>query len=569
MSLFEDQTCAASFTKSFLLQDELEQHFTTLESLRKFSDVIRFACCLSDQPLRILQRIIRSTIMEKYNKCLDMLVPIVTELRKRGSKFVNREERANQIESRKICFMPSQSKNRVFTTITVPMTEDYHTLLLGDVTEGTKIAIVSDTMWGTVAVLKALRKQKVVISCLNTDGKIKATELPTCNTTENQQAQVLCLQVDVYVSFDEWVLVSAFEILHELQKRQPVHIDNMEIEFVKLPESVGVQAGPNVFQFPSPIWSHIALQLRNKELRALDLSTSARITADLGTAIGTSSSLRQVDLHSCSMTPEVSKSVSTGLSHCPNIERLDLRINTLTGCRELGAAIATKSSLKHLDLFWCRMTPEVSKSVSRGLLHCPNIERLNLSGNTLTGCTELDSSIASMSSLTHLDLSMCDMTPEVSKSVSTGMSHCPNIERLNLSGYTLTTELGAAIATMSSLTELDLSGCGMTPEVSKSVLTGLSHCPNLMWLYLRGNTLTGCLPNLFQECSPDHPDAATSSENQERGFPNLWKLDLDDVLLNSTDVQALQDALREGKLPELEQLQAIEQPDGLFKVDWE
>ncbi len=65
--------------------------------------------------------------------------------------------------------------------------------------------------------------------------------------------------------------------------------------------------------------------------------------------------------------------------------------------------------------------------------------------------------------------------------------------------------------------------------------------PQLKELQLSGNTLTGCLKDLFG--GPDHP-----------GFPSLEGLGLGHTHLNQEDVESLSEAIRAEKLPHLKDL---------------
>ena len=62
-------------------------------------------------------------------------------------------------------------------------------------------------------------------------------------------------------------------------------------------------------------------------------------------------------------------------------------------------------------------------------------------------------------------------------------------------------EISGVLNRMTGLRHVDLSGCLMTAEVSAAVMSGLSHCFQLQNLDLSGNTLRNYLDNLIPKSS--------------------------------------------------------------------
>ena len=140
--------------------------------------------------------------------------------------------------------------------------------------------------------------------------------------------------------------------------------------------------------------------------------------------------------------------------------------------------------------------------------------------------------------LSSLEIGASLISTQVFKHIYSELHGCSNVENMKLCDTkTLHVELGEALKTMTSMKEVNMSRCNMTSEVSRSVMSGLSHCHNLIQLNLTRNTLTDCLVNLFK--------------GNNIGFPVLKSLQLRATQLTGADLATVSDAVRCGKLPQL------------------
>ena len=120
------------------------------------------------------------------------------------------------------------------------------------------------------------------------------------------------------------------------------------------------------------------------------------------------------------------------------------------------------------------------------------------------------------------------------------LQDCDKIIELDLTGIKqVPEELGDAISVMTMLRFITIHGA--TVPVNKGLLSGLSHCHHLEEIYLQENTLTNCLEQLFD--NSDHP-----------GFQSLRVLELSKAELDEADLTSISAATRNDKLPELKQL---------------
>ncbi len=124
----------------------------------------------------------------------------------------------------------------------------------------------------------------------------------------------------------------------------------------------------------------------------------------------------------------------------------------------------------------------------------------------------------------------------------------PKLKILDLSHSILTSFLkdllgGPNHPGFPSLEILDLLDTHLNQEDVESLgeAVRVGKLPQLKMLELWGNTLTGCLKDIFG--GPNHP-----------GFPSLEVLDLRKTHLNREDVESLSEAVWAGKLPQLKVL---------------
>ena len=139
------------------------------------------------------------------------------------------------------------------------------------------------------------------------------------------------------------------------------------------------------------------------------------------------------------------------------------------------------------------------------------------------------------------------MSPELCESVCTQLPHLVHLEYIDLSLNPLG-DHGRYIAECirsggpdPPLRELWLQGCEMPVDACAPLLSALSNCKHLTRLWLTGNTVTGCLPNLV-------PDP-------HRGLHSLWWLLLTGAALNRDDVQHVRRLIQTNKLPRLGRLE--------------
>ena len=177
----------------------------------------------------------------------------------------------------------------------------------------------------------------------------------------------------------------------------------------------------------------------------------------------------------------------------------------------------------------------------------PEIEYLDLSGNTLAGCLSslLPGIHATLPKLVKLNLSNTALNKEDLQDLShiTKSTKFSNLQKLDLSEIKLTGFLSSLLPDsqpgLPKLEYLYLSDTSLNIEDLQhlSSITQYNKLPNLDDLKLSQNTLTGFLSSFL---SDHHP-----------GLPELGSLDLSRTALNKEDLQHLKHLVQYGKLSEL------------------
>ncbi len=183
--------------------------------------------------------------------------------------------------------------------------------------------------------------------------------------------------------------------------------------------------------------------------------------------------------------------------------------------------------------------------------------------------TELGDVLSEMKHLKRLNLSFCDMQLDTRKAVMKGLSGCTQLEQLSLTHDVYKGMLsiffgGEDHPGFPHLQKLDLNTTELDPAdlealreaVKQNKLPRLQKI-DLHWRYYNGsmghlfggedhprfpwNKLTGKLKHLFG--GEDHP-----------GFPTLQEVDLENTKLDTKDLQALGEAVKQKKLPMLQKI---------------
>ena len=231
---------------------------------------------------------------------------------------------------------------------------------------------------------------------------------------------------------------------------------------------------------------HVTPQLGYcKQLQILGL-TDTDVPKELGEALPVMKELKIVYLERCVIEPNLFKTIVEQLSVCEKL-MLSLR-ETLNVPIEIGKTLTQLTSLRRLDVFYCKMSSAVSEALMQSLTRCPQIEYLDLSGNILTGLLD------------------------------------------NLLSGSIHHKLRRLYVVNTGLRESDVRSITMAAKAN--------NLPNLKELNISNNTLTGLVGVLMG--GADHP-----------GYTSLELLSIRGISVSKDDMKCLSQAVRAGKLPRL------------------
>ena len=265
----------------------------------------------------------------------------------------------------------------------------------------------------------------------------------------------------------------------------------------------------------------------------------------------TSTNEGSIQLDHCTIPLHTINRLMQEVNQCSKIKRLYLPHTTLTGCLSslLSDPHPDLPALEELNL----RNTGLNEDDLQYLAHrthsqqLPNLQILDLSENALSGCLSsfLPDRHPGLSQLEKLNLRSTSLNKD-------GLQHLfsfrqsnklPNLRKLDLSRNTLTGCLSSFLPDphpgLPELYELNLRGTGLNKDDLQhlSHITQSSKLPKLQVLDVSQNTLTGCLLTLLPDSHP--------------GLPELEELYLQSNILNKDDLQNLSNITQSNKLRKL------------------
>ncbi|KAM9607669.1 protein NLRC5 isoform 2-T5 [Trichechus inunguis] len=241
------------------------------------------------------------------------------------------------------------------------------------------------------------------------------------------------------------------------------------------------------------------------------------------------SELKKFRLTSSCMSIEALSQLTSGLSHCHNLEELDLSNNRFD--KELMGTLEEKCRLKELDLSHLPLGGWSLDMLTRGLSHMAFLQRLTLSGNGIDDCCQLSEALRDATSLQELDLSHNQLGDAGAQLLAAVLPGLPELRKLDLTANSISPVGGVQLANSLSfcrhLEDLRLGynalgdptaqvlACGLPPQLrvlrlpssrlgpegALSLGRALDGCPQVIEISLAENSLAGGLPQ-FSEGLP-------------------------------------------------------------------
>ncbi|CAL9763353.1 unnamed protein product [Musa acuminata subsp. burmannicoides] len=210
------------------------------------------------------------------------------------------------------------------------------------------------------------------------------------------------------------------------------------------------------------------------KLTSLNLWGNA-FTGRIPCAIGLLSELSALNLGNNSFDPVIPQE----LVNCSKLVFLDFSISGFNG--DIQEIFGRFAAMSYLILQGNQYTGGIASS---GILKLPNLVRLDLSFNRLSG--NIPVGITRMPTLKILILA----GNEFSGGIPPDFGSMAGVQLLDLSYNKLTGSIPAAIGKLTSLLWLMLAENNLTGEIPPEI----GNCSSLMWLNLRNNQLSGRIP---------------------------------------------------------------------------
>ena len=261
---------------------------------------------------------------------------------------------------------------------------------------------------------------------------------------------------------------------------------------------------------------HTTLQRLEIIINNTECAFDTKECEDLQEMLKTNTSLQYLKINKNILSDLTAEHIAAGLVHNHSLRELDISKNNITsvGATSIFRALVSNTTLESLDISWNKLRstlnlPSLPTSSSNTASLSPLSQLLAQPTPALstTLCQPLSpyptphdggvgSAIADMlshnSTLTKLNVSYCDLTPQFCVSMFKALKHNSSLKKLDIRGTTLDQAASEALADMlshnSTLTELNVSHCGLTPQSYVSMFKALKHNSSLKKLHISWTT---------------------------------------------------------------------------------
>ena len=499
-----------------------------------YKEVIRFAVCLSAAPETLIEFIFtRLTPYLRYsyfdNDSIDFLRSLGTELKSKhqvnlfNNKYFNYTTKENPV-----CFIPSRFY----------MFDQY----------------VAKSKSVQYKVTRAALKKSPVAEC--------AIHVPT-----DALINALRILEEIQKRIKDRVVISSFVVLDDFATgNEPfggftthnTFISKIFKRTLVLDEHMKV-FGIRGFRLPQPTFRHIAQELNrctNIELLCLR-EVQQNIPIKLGEALMSMSSLKYVNVQDCPLTRLSCEALLLGLTQCRYLTVLNLSDSMLSGCLDYLLGATNRPGFPFLQILILDNTKlrisdikSIANAVRQNKLQ--SLIMLGLSQNILTDHFEClvpleRGDFPGFPCLQYLGLNDTNLNTANVRNLSRAihLNKFPALEHLVLSCNCLTgfTKIWLKYREghgFKMLKQLDLAKTDINKEDLKTIALVLSSSgfSSMSLLRLNGNDLQGIIGELFTD----------------RGLPSIQVLDLRFAGLGKEDILHLSNAVKNGKLPELREI---------------
>ncbi|XP_009900671.2 leucine-rich repeat-containing protein 31 [Dryobates pubescens] len=238
------------------------------------------------------------------------------------------------------------------------------------------------------------------------------------------------------------------------------------------------------------------------QLEELDLSWNSNIGGKLSLLtkkLQKGCKLKLLKITDCNLTAKDGESLAEILTVIPNLEVLDLSINTHIGSsmKALAQDLKNVPGLKELNLHMCGLKHDSLQGLDAALQHLAELRKLDISCNKEIGggFKDFTAHLAILKNLEVLDLHQCCVTEEDVTVLSQVIPLLSNLQELNLSsnknvGVSPDPLLGR-LRFLPKLRSVAISNCDLGEEPFSSLAEAALHLPELEILDLSWNKCVG------------------------------------------------------------------------------
>ena len=206
------------------------------------------------------------------------------------------------------------------------------------------------------------------------------------------------------------------------------------------------------------------------------------VGAAMADMLSHNSTLTELNVSCCGLTPQSCVSMFKSLKHNLSLKKLDISNNTFdqAASEALADVFSHNSTLTELNVSRCGLTPQSCVSMFKALKHNSSLKKLDIRQTTIdkTASEALADMLACNGTLTVMNVTHCGLTPQSCVSIFKALKHNSSLNKLIMGWGAIPLNIAdkaseALVDMLScnhSLTELDISGCSWQPKTLARVL---------------------------------------------------------------------------------------------------
>ena len=232
-------------------------------------------------------------------------------------------------------------------------------------------------------------------------------------------------------------------------------------------------------------------QLKKLWLNDNNLHSSAIVILN---SLSTITTLTMLNLNNNQITQEAGEALTSVIIHNTRLEELHLRTNSLgIGAVKVAKALQHITTLKILDLSNNNIPQEACEELALGIKSNEQLKKLWLDDNNLhSSAMVILNSLATITTLTTLDLNNNQITQEAGEALASVIMHNTRLEELHLHTNSLgigAVKVAKALQHITTLKMLNLSNNNIPQEAYEELALGIKSNNQLEKLWLHDNNL--------------------------------------------------------------------------------